>query len=357
MPMKTANCIVILLALAACSQKSSGPVREPAQNGAAASREPHVAEQKPASNALGDEKPDSAVADKPADRLPRGYTRELSVLFLEDRFRFEARFLNETLKRDNGLAYQAFFCHAQEGWTQPTSRWSDEVKRRVHPLKRPFYNALEDEVITEQKDFLSLGYDVIILGDIDPESPFWSTEYWDWLDTWVRQGGGLILLSGNTHNPRSYKNFPKFCDLCPVSPEMPEGREVLVDTTTLKYIARTESGIKHELFNISSEADRRDELLGRMVDGKFQAGELHGFYWYQAPGKVVEGATVLARVAREGQTTDNGDALIVAHDVGKGRVLYLGTDDFHYWRAFVGDFYFRLFWQNAIRWAADDPGK
>lgn len=296
-------------------------------------------------------------SDKAGNILLSSYSRELKLLYIEQRFRWTARALNETLKRDAGLAYQGFFFDAQNGWTQPSSIWSDDAKKRVKPLGWPFYDADAGKVILDKGAFLALGYDVIILGDVDPGSPYWRNEYWEWLEAWVKQGGGLILLAGAAHNPAGYAKNEAFARMCPIRLELAEGYEFLVDRTVLKYIARTPDGRDHALFELSRDEARRDELFGMEVDDKFQPGELHGIYWYQITGGPAEGATVLARVASEGQPADKGEPLIVTREYGTGRVLYLGTDEFHYWRQWVGDFYFARFFQNAIRWAANDPGK
>jgi hypothetical protein len=295
-----------------------------------------------------------AVDAKPVP-LPRGYSRELKLLYLEQTFRHEARFLNEDLKRDRGLAYQGFFLDAQDGWTQPTSGWSEDATKRVKPLLYPFY--ADGKIVREEKDFVAQKYDVLIIGDVDPASTFWRIEYWDWIADWVDAGGGLILLSGPAHHPSDYLQYKAYRELCPVYLDLPEGEAVSVNRGLSKYYARTEEGRSHEIMRLCEEENRNDELFGTEVDGKFQAGALHGLYSYQVTHKARAGATTLARVGFDGEPVGESQPLIVTRQYGEGRVLWLGTDDFHYWRQYVGDFYFARFWQNCIRWAANDPGR
>jgi uncharacterized membrane protein len=61
---------------------------------------------------------------------------------------------------------------------------------------------------------------------------------------------------------------------------------------------------------------------------------------------------VLARVVSEDGKVSEGGPLLVATEYGKGRVLFVGTDDTNRWRQAVGEAYFYRFWQNAMAWVA-----
>jgi hypothetical protein len=92
--------------------------------------------------------------------------RKIKVLYIEQGFRHEARWLNDNLKRDKKLLYQGYFIEADEGWPQPISLYDEEVKKQVSPLRAPFFDG--KKIIREKDEFLKLNYDVLILGDIDP---------------------------------------------------------------------------------------------------------------------------------------------------------------------------------------------
>lgn len=263
--------------------------------------------------------------------------------------------MSDALKHDKGLRYQGFFLDAQDGWTQPTSTWSNEVKRDVRPLQGPFY--ADGLVVREKQDFLDIGYDAIFLGDVDPASTFWRAEYWEWLDAFVRNGGGLVLMGGQAHNFSSYVNSDIARGLYPVKFDLPEGFESMVDRRTVKHYGRTPEGREHELFHLSDDEGRNSELWGSEADGKYTQGELHGLYWHHVTGGVADGATALARVVKPGEAISQGEVLAATRQHGEGRVLWIGTDDTWLWRQWSGDHYFYKFWQNAIRWAANDPGK
>jgi uncharacterized membrane protein len=343
---------LLLAALAACSRAAPGPVGGPesaaieSANATAANSPTEIVPE------IRELERGPAVDSTP---LPRGFSRELKLLYLEQTFRHEARFLNESLKRDKGLAYQGFFLDAQDGWTQPTSNWSDDPKKRVKPLRSD--RAVEAGLFNDEADFAEQKYDVIVVGDINTSDRLIRPEYWDWLQSWVEAGGGLILLSGQEHHPFHYTDVAAYTALSPIRLDVPPDYDTLVNRAVEKYFGRTAEGMGHEMLRLDQASERNNELWGAEANGKFEAGQLHGFYWYAPCGEPKEDATVLARVVNPGGKIADGAPLIVTRQHGKGRVLWLGTDDFHYWRQMVGDYYFYTFWQNAIRWAANDPGK
>lgn len=278
--------------------------------------------------------------------------RKIKVLYLEQRFRWQARALNDALKRDKKLEYQGFFFDAQDGWTQPTSNYEDGEGEKVEPLRSPFYG--NGKVIRDKEDFFKLNYDVIIIGDVDPSDTHFRLEHWDWIEEWVsRQRGGLILMAGQAHNPQDYVNIEKARSLFPVELELPRGYQDIPNTKLQKYWRLTAAGRAHEVHGLSSNSERNDELWGRVVDGQYIPGQLHGLYWYHPTGGIKPApAVALSRVAREGPVTGEGEVLTAAMPYGNGMTFYVGSDDTWLWREFVGDFYFYRFWQNSIRFVA-----
>ncbi len=279
--------------------------------------------------------------------------RKIKVLYIEQSFRWEARALNDALKRDKKLLYQGYFIDADEGWPQPTSNYDEEVKKQVKPLRNAFSDGAR--LIREKDEWLKLNYDVIILGDIDPDGREFRLEHWEWIEEWVsRNQGGLILLAGMRNSPRRYANFERAKALFPVEIEnLPRDYDTRVDVTRMKYYRLTPAGRAHELMRLSSNQQRNDELWGSVVDGNFRRGQLNGYYWY-APGAALKPAPAqaLVRVVSEGQVTAEGDVLIASQPYGNGMVLYVGSDETFRLRETVGDTYFWRFWQNALRFVA-----
>src|SRR5207245_5472020 len=73
---------------------------------------------------------------------------------------------------------------------------------------------------------------------------------------------------------------------------------------------------------------------------------------YYEPTPLPAGATEAER--RAAQERAKEQALIVRHNYGFGRVLFVGLDSTWRWRYRVGDTYHHRFWGQAIRWAASE---
>jgi hypothetical protein len=80
-------------------------------------------------------------------------------------------------------------------------------------------------------------------------------------------------------------------------------------------------------------------------------------YW-AVVGRAKPGAMTLATAAegerKPGDGRDREQALIVRHNYGLGRVLFVGLDSTWRWRHKVGDRFHHAFWGDTIHWAASD---
>jgi hypothetical protein len=160
----------------------------------------------------------------------------------------------------------------------------------------------------------------------------------------------LVLLSGSSYNPRAYVTEEAFAKLFPMTlaDEPPE-----VDTSSMKQWGLTAEGGAHAICKLMDDSAKNAELWGGEKDGAFERGLLNGLYWHVAGVSPREDTTVLARVATPGQAVAEGDPLLAVREHGKGRVVWIGSDDSWLWREHVGDAYFYRFWGNVIGWAAD----
>jgi hypothetical protein len=76
-------------------------------------------------------------------------------------------------------------------------------------------------------------------------------------------------------------------------------------------------------------------------------------------GLAKPGATALAHVPQANESMplaerERRDAVVVRHNYGFGRVLFVGLDSTWRWRFRAGDLYHHRFWGQVIRWAAAD---
>ncbi|MCC6572537.1 MAG: hypothetical protein IT462_01985 [Planctomycetes bacterium] len=336
------NVLILVLLVGACVSNSPSTSPKPAPvapRPCARAPEPTTPSKKPdVAPIKKDELPLALKARAVDDRVRK-------LCFLDGELRWEVRALDQWLRREKSLKYQGYFFAADSDWTQPTSTYSEEVKKQVRPLVRPFREDFSTVVCTE--DFEKLGYDVIILGDVDIADSRWDPDYSQFLEDWVRKGGGLIFLCGQRHNPRSYSSDVALMRLMPVELADVLDLDRAVNTTVMKYYRLTESGNKVEMTKLLSDAPRA-RLFGEMRETGFNIGELNGFYWHVPATKAKVGAHVLAEESYPLDKREHGTPILVTMDVGEGRVLFVGVDETFRMRETVGDFYFGRFWRNAI---------
>ena len=95
------------------------------------------------------------------------------------------------------------------------------------------------------------------------------------------------------------------------------------------------TGAIHPVFRLYDSATQNRGVWSRMPE----------FYWAAAAERGAPAATVLAQL--EGAGIER--PLIAEQYVGRGRVLFLGTDSTYRWRRNIGDHLFYRFWGQAIR--------
>ena len=182
------------------------------------------------------------------------------------------------------------------------------------------------------------GYDVIILGDLNPQ--YLTTGSLETLRNFVRDsGGGLIMIAGTQHNPVHYRGTPLEA-LLPIeldgvevpSPDVPLPNEIRPQLTV-------EGRKSTPIFRFDANEQDSDTVWKN----------LPGFYWMINAPRVKAGATVFVE-----HPTRMGDGrklpIILMHRFGAGKVLFHATDETWLWRRKVGDLYFGRYWIQAIRY-------
>lgn len=295
--------------------------------------------------------------------------RKIRVLLIDERFRYETRYMIEAMVRDKTLEFQSFIYDADDGWPQRSSEYSQKVQLDMPPLRGPFCKIVDagtvnakTVVATNKDDWFATNYDVVIIGDVDPTRLGYRQR--EWLNEFVTQKrGGVIWIAGRNFMPWAY-NDQYFQEIIPVNTKRMNEEAGGVDIGVMKHYGQTLRGRMHDVMRFSDDPARQRELWGGTNEaGVFQPGQLDGFYWYAAVDGVRDArSTVLARVARKDQRFNAGDArrdgvepgtpLIVSSEFDSGRSLFVGTDELWRMRRFFGDFFTYRFWQNSIRWAA-----
>ncbi|MFV0444941.1 MAG: hypothetical protein ACK5Q5_15315 [Planctomycetaceae bacterium] len=259
---------------------------------------------------------------------------ESDVLLVDGEARWEFRFLDNALRRD------------------------DQIKLQEVVFRQPFMQVLNENFFPRRLELPANpddaaaspfeGFDVILLGDI-PESQL-NPAAWMLLDRFVRdEGGTLVIQAGKRHMPLGYGRNPILDALLPVT-----------ELRTVNRTGRTdESSPRERGFALTLTPEGRDETFLRLAEDPAENERI----WKELPGQMwglvgdAKGeATVLACVlpdgARQSLETERQNAVIVRQQAGFGQVLWIGVDGTWRWRYRVGDDYHHRFWGQLARWGA-----
>jgi uncharacterized membrane protein len=256
---------------------------------------------------------------------------EIRVLYVDGYPRWEYRFLKELLKRaDQNISLQVYLLSATPDFLQ---EHSPDVESLI-------------EVPTERRALLE-SYDVIILGDVNPDAispdPARCEEFQTSLLEFVERGGGVLFLAGEYENPRSYLDTP-LEELMPIVLDSTTGLPYQGDTT-IEFKPTLETPAQpHQVVRLYPDIEENRVLWEE------QRG-LRGHYWYSVASRAKPGSQVLLRHPTESGPYGRHPLLVVGY-YPSGRTLWLGLDSTWMWRYRYGDRYHGRFWRNAIRWLA-----
>src|SRR5207248_3103409 len=112
------------------------------------------------------------------------------------------------------------------------------------------------------------GYDVVILGDVDPrpENDPKMTEHLKDLADFVREhGGGLLMIAGERFAPQAYRDSPLKdvlpIDVLPAGPDAARG-EGAIDESYRPEL--TPTGRMHPIFKFSPDEKENDEVWAQL---------------------------------------------------------------------------------------------
>ena len=258
------------------------------------------------------------------------------VLLLEGEARWEFRFIDNALERDEHV----------------------EVKRVV--FRQPYLGVLQDTFfprklqIPDKADDLEASPfaepDLVIVGDIAPGDL--STIGWQMLESFVAESGGtLVFIAGKQHFPLAYRS-----EIVERLLPMTELRPVNIIDGPLAKGPPSERG-----FHLKLTPEGENETMLQFDADPQQNRDL----WTGLPGhawgllgEAKRGATVLAYAVGLQQQNDRDaerlGAVIVQQYYGAGQVLWLGVDSTWRWRHRVGDKYHHRFWGQLARWSAEN---
>ena len=182
------------------------------------------------------------------------------------------------------------------------------------------------------------GYDVILLGDVDPA--LLPRSVWPLLEQFVTEhGGGLVCIAGPRFMPAAVRGNRAMELLLPIEWEAINP-------------LRRQSG-SHESFRIRPTAlgwqTPSLQLGNTPTESETIWGRLPPLTWMMEIERVKRGAQVLAEHSGRTNRIGNPWPLILRHYVGAGEVLFHATDETWRWRWQTDDRYFARYWGQVVR--------
>ncbi len=281
----------------------------------------------------------TAEGDPRQDTRPENNTRPVvvtvspdkaKVLLVDGEVRWEFHYLHTALTRDETM--------------DTTSVVFDQPRLNAVDAEGSRKMGLPDLALPKDPEAL-LNFDCVILGDISPDQlPKAERER---LEQYVSERGGtLVLLAGKRSMPLEFlKDGDPFVKLLPIrSPKVfnaPQGFK----------IALTGEGAQTGFLRLDPNPGVSAETWANLPP----------HYW-AVTGQAKDGAVALASVAPSQVIADptaardweRNNGLVVRHNYGFGKVVYVGIDSTWRWRFKKGDTYNHRFWSQVIRWAASD---
>ncbi len=255
-----------------------------------------------------------------------------NVLVADRRPRWEFRYLrNLFYGRDKSVHLQYFLTEPDllSGQTQKDPPPADAT--------REFGDAEAGALPRTRNDWRK--FDVLILGDLPPETL--TPEVVEEIRYCVEERGAMaVFIAGPRNLPAAYAAAQsKLLDLLPVSITNAEGAVDLDWSVEPFKFALSPSGRAHGMMELSDSQAESEQIWSGLPDW---SSRLTG-------ATVKPGAEVFAFA---GDSTALKAPLVIAQHKGRGKVVFLATDEMWRLRYRVGDTYHHRFWGNLLKWGA-----
>ena len=178
-------------------------------------------------------------------------------------------------------------------------------------------------------------FDVMVFGDLNPETIL-DEEVADIRSCVEERGAMVVFIAGEKFMPLGFAKSP-LAELLPVALTNAEGRVTAEWRQGAFPFAVTGAGYAHEIMELS-ESDSENVRIWQS-----------GCEWQRR----LEGLTVKPGAEVLGFAGDSSalkSPLLVVQHRGRGRVVFLASDETWRFRYRIGDTYHHRFWGNVIRW-------
>lgn len=257
---------------------------------------------------------------------------KVRVLVLEGEARWEFRYIDNALKRDQRVElYSVVFDQPYLGVLEETFfprnlNWPASAELSKSPLAN---------------------IDLVIMGDVAPRNL--PPQAWTLLEKFVSDAGGTLVLTAGKRHHASWLGHPEFERLMPITQA-----SQLITADAVPPGTPTERGF-HLVLTPEAEAEAMFQFNTDPVLNRAIWANLPGHMWGLS-GTAKPGTTVFATARTGGAALDleqeRKQAIVVRQYYGQGQVLWLGIDSTWRWRHLVGDTYQHRFWGQLGRWAA-----
>jgi hypothetical protein len=253
----------------------------------------------------------------------------IKVLYVEGRPRWQYRYLKDILLRAPNIKAQCLL-------TSATSDFIQEATTGVPSLTR---------FPPTRKDLFQ--YDVIVLGDVAPDEidSFQTRSTTEDLlkefKEFVELGGGFVMIAGQLHAPRDYRDTP-IADILPVEIGDPDEERTNVQDHGVFRPHLPDWELPHRIVTLETNLPLNRKLLEDEEYG------LPGMWWYFPVRRAKPGAEVIL-VHPKNRNRFGEHILMAATRVPAGRTLFVGVDETWRWRMPYADRYTERFWRAAVR--------
>jgi hypothetical protein len=259
-------------------------------------------------------------------------TREIKVLYIEGYRRWEYHYIKTLLERESNRI-----------------KGNKTIDLKVLLLDSDAEFASQDRsAISEFPTKTELnGFDVVILGDVDPQYDAKMTEHLKELADFVRErGGGLLMIAGERFAPNGYKDSP-LKDVLPIDVTTDRPSDDAEIGEPYRPVL-TPMGRTHQIFQFTPGDERENEAIWN---------RLREMYWHAEGYRIKRAAEVLAVLPKKGGQNKNaggpdGLPLVVQQFAGAGRSMFIGFCETWRWNWREDQVYFNRFWIETVRYLA-----
>jgi len=260
---------------------------------------------------------DEAIKDNnSASQRVRVIDGKVEVLFVEEKPRWEFRYLQAMLIRDKRIDAHFYLIDGDPELSKEEGS--------------PYLAALP----TTKDDWMK--YDVVIIGDVDGRL-FNDEQMQSMVDLVSTFGGGIIFLAGPSYMPDTYRRTP-LETLFPVEFES-EGLSKGAPATKAIPLELSTAGENSPTMRLSSDDNENADIWKN----------LPGIYWDAKVNKAKPAGEVLLEDPSPEKATHAGLMPVIAlQSYGAGQSVWVGTDETWRWRKNVGEKYYTRFWGQML---------